>query len=563
MTNASEIVVFQESKCHPLDTSSLVERLLTSSLPPADIRAASMIHFQEYALYLDIVAEAIAHCGKDTSGELLILADQHTANHFSSFSTLASQASRIFVIGTGASVSIKEAIHRPYNDIIPQGAHIFLAASPHLAVLVAGAVESSSPVGDSLFQGGWTLQTGLVQRVFSALTGEALDDADTLHSQVGWGPDQTRLAMHLMRRCSGYLSMRQHDITQDKDELFSVLDILKAISSKRRAHDILYVFVEQVARVVNSDRCSVVRIWGSSDQGSVMASHEDATLSGQALDLAKYPELREAVTRQEKIVVNDVFANPLTAQQGEAIASAGFHALLVIPIVVADPNVGTLLLRAARHEGTFSPREVGFLEVVSEAAANALERAQLFESIQIANQRLERLAVTDGLTDLHNHRYFREQLDQELDRATRYEQPLSCMLLDVDNFKTFNDVYGHLAGDEVLREMAKRIQQCVRRTDVVARYGGEEFVVLMPQTDLTGGLAQGQRICSAIGGDPFRLSVGPLKVTVSIGVSAHGRPYLASAEDIIREADQALYRAKREGKNRVLGPENTEQEKKP
>jgi len=98
---------------------------------------------------------------------------------------------------------------------------------------------------------------------------------------------------------------------------------------------------------------------------------------------------------------------------------------------------------------------------------------------------------------------------------------------------------------------------------VVARYGGEEFVVIMPQTDLRGGMIQGERIRETIGEEPFALSAGPLNVTVSIGVSALDRQSLASPEDIIREADQALYRAKREGKNRVLGPENTECQNNP
>lgn len=563
MTHASEIVIPQEPEPAPQEKPTFVERLTSAALESEGIPTSGIIPFQEYALYLDIVAEAIAHCLRDTTGNLVILADAHTAGHFSAFEGLVQSASHVVIWGGNDTPFPSNVSVLSYDDTIRQGSHLFSAVSPELAVVVAGAIETSFVSGESLFRGGWCLEFGFADKLMSALL-SGIGCLDGIPDrEIGWRPGQTMLAMNLMGRYSNYLAVRQHDMAQDKDDLFSVLDILKAISSKRRAHDILYVFVEQIARVVSSDRCSVVRIWGSSDQGSVMASHEDVNLSGQTIDLSKYPELREAVATEEKVVINDVSTHPLTASLGEAITNAGFHSLLVIPIVVADQNVGTLLLRAARREGVFSPREIGFFEIVSEAAANALERAQLFESIQIANERLERLAITDGLTGLHNHRHFREQLEQELDRAVRYEQPLSCMLLDVDDFKNFNDTYGHLAGDEVLREMAKRIQQCVRRTDVVARYGGEEFVVIMPQTDLRGGMIQAQRICEHIGEEPFVLTVGALKATVSIGVSALDHQYLASAEDIIRQADQALYRAKREGKNRVLGPKNTEQENSP
>src|SRR5690606_13807358 len=117
-------------------------------------------------------------------------------------------------------------------------------------------------------------------------------------------------------------------------------------------------------------------------------------------------------------------------------------------------------------------REISFFEIVAEAAANALERAQLFESIQVANERLEQLAITDGLTGLYNHRHFRDRLESEFQRALRYKLPLSLLLFDVDDFKQLNDTFGHLQGDHILRELAQRTLTSVRHSDFVSRYGG-------------------------------------------------------------------------------------------
>ncbi len=559
MTQISEIVIGQNGgpESGALGKKPFVERLLSAAGVDMLSSGSGIIAFQEYALYLDVVAEALARLEEDAGHGLLLVADLHTARHFSAFQLLAGKAERVVLVGGKDATELALAEPAPPAQILEQGDHVFAACSEHMSVLVAGAIEPGKTIGESLFCGAWSVDRALVFQVAGAIVG-AVQCADIQDANATWSPVQAKLAMNMMGRYSSFLYMRQHDMARDKDDLFSVLDILKAISSKRRAHDILYVFVEQIARVVNSDRCSVVRIWGSSEEGAVMASHEDASFSGQTIELTKYPEIKEAIATEEKVVINDVTAHPLTAPHAAALTAAGFRSILVIPIVVADQNVGTLLLRAARRAGAFAPREVGFFEIVSEAAANALERAHLFESIQLANERLERLAVTDGLTGLHNHRYFREQLEQELDRARRYEQPLSCMILDVDNFKMFNDTHGHLAGDFVLREIAVRIQQCVRRTDVVARYGGEEFVVLMPQTDLRGGIAQAERVRERIAATPFAYNTGPLLVTASFGVSALDRQRSYTSEDMIREADQALYQAKRTGKNRVVGPETVE-----
>jgi two-component system cell cycle response regulator len=194
---------------------------------------------------------------------------------------------------------------------------------------------------------------------------------------------------------------------------------------------------------------------------------------------------------------------------------------------------------------------MSFFEIVSEAACNALERAHLLDSIQAANERLEHIARTDGLTGLYNRRYFHEQFNQEFERARRYETPLSCLIFDVDNFKSVNDTHGHLVGDSVLVEMANRLLRRVRSIDLTARYGGEEFVVLMPQTDRDGAATQAERVRKYVDDQPFEGLPESHHITVSIGLAVYDSKSMRSPADLLRAADQALYHAKQNGKNRV------------
>jgi two-component system cell cycle response regulator len=162
-------------------------------------------------------------------------------------------------------------------------------------------------------------------------------------------------------------------------------------------------------------------------------------------------------------------------------------------------------------------------------------------------------AITDALTGLHNRRYMETHLNSLVEQAASRGKPIAVLLLDIDYFKAINDTHGHDAGDDVLREFALRIRKSIRNIDLACRYGGEEFVIVMPETDTGVAAMVGERLRRSIAGQPFPVQQGMklLNVTLSIGIAAlNGAGDTAPA--LLKRADQALYRAKRDGRNRVV-----------
>ncbi len=189
---------------------------------------------------------------------------------------------------------------------------------------------------------------------------------------------------------------------------------------------------------------------------------------------------------------------------------------------------------------------------LNRAVRRAMQRKKLENDISESLQKLEKLAIRDGLTGLYNHRHFLEVLDKEYKKSSRHVQPLSCIMIDLDYFKSVNDNHGHQFGDLVLAESAGILKKLVRDTDFVARYGGEEFFIVLPNTLLHGALVLAERIRNAFASHTFKKGKISEVVTVSIGLSSIGDDNVSGARDLVANADKALYRAKAEGRNRVL-----------
>ncbi len=165
-------------------------------------------------------------------------------------------------------------------------------------------------------------------------------------------------------------------------------------------------------------------------------------------------------------------------------------------------------------------------------------------------QRIQELAITDGLTQVFSRRYFLERFREELVRSEKFNYSFSCLMIDIDHFKDYNDRYGHLVGDAILREVSKTIKENIRQIDLMGRYGGEEFSLILTETDKEKAELAAERIRQAIENKRIRVYNEDLKATVSIGVSTF--PIDAKdMEQLIDKADLALYQAKEAGRNKV------------
>jgi diguanylate cyclase (GGDEF)-like protein len=191
------------------------------------------------------------------------------------------------------------------------------------------------------------------------------------------------------------------------------------------------------------------------------------------------------------------------------------------------------------------------LQVSQSEVEEALERLRLQnEELQRVNEVLEQLSITDGLTRLHNHRFFQDYLTKEVKRADRTAEPLALILIDIDHFKRWNDRLGHSGGDEILRRVAEVMNSVIRGTDLLARYGGEEFALLAGNTELDGAVQLAEKIRSEIACTTFTIDPPSERdqVTVSIGVAA----YEGDRKALFDAADRALYRAKESGRDCVM-----------
>jgi len=229
---------------------------------------------------------------------------------------------------------------------------------------------------------------------------------------------------------------------------------------------------------------------------------------------------------------------------GEAIHDGSY---IGIALKVHDTTIGVLGMdNSTRH--SLSVDDMDFMTILSHQLAAGIEKSLLFSKIQHMSQH-------DDLTGLYNYRIFQERLFQEIKRRNRTHKPLSLLMLDIDNFKQFNDTYGHQAGDDVLKELSTIITHQSRSSaiDVCCRYGGEEFAVIMPELEIHNAVNVADRIRRAIENHPFSFNKQQVKgkVTVSFGVASLTDEDNLSLEELIKKADDALYRSKREGRNRV------------
>jgi diguanylate cyclase (GGDEF)-like protein len=246
--------------------------------------------------------------------------------------------------------------------------------------------------------------------------------------------------------------------------------------------------------------------------------------------------------------------HPVSHASAFPLPPAGLASVALVPLLRNRRLIGSLNL-GSRDPSRFTPLlGTDFVEHMGSIIAICLENV-------ISNEMLKYIGLTDALTGVYNRRYIDRRLLEEIARARRQSYRVSCIYIDVDHFKQVNDRFGHQAGDDVLREVASRIKAELRMSDALGRFGGEEFVALLIDADLESASMVAHRIRASVADQPFLLAEGEaLPVTVSIGVATladFGREHAIEtvAQELVAQADQALYEAKQQGRNRVISNE--------
>src|SRR5437773_1262887 len=362
----------------------------------------------------------------------------------------------------------------------------------------------------------------------------------------------------LLARVKAHIRSAQ-ELARARDEAQSraaIVDILHEVTDSLKPDEIYHILVRRVARVLQISKCSMVLAKPGDQLGVVVAAYENPMLRNLQIELVRYPEIQRALTTSRSVLVEDVTTDPLYQEervrwQREQI-TVPTRSAVALPFSMKDQQLGVFFLRTTGEDPPLTRADAQFAETVIRTAVAAIEKAYDFETAVSDKKRLEKLAATDALTGCLNRRALSEELEAELDRARRYNLALTILLADIDRFKLVNDTRGHLAGDSVLRQVGEILRREARSVDLVARYGGEEFVVVMPETALHGSVIFAERLRRRVMHHDFAdPGEDPLNLTISIGLASFPDDRVTSADSFVALADQALYRAKNEGRNLV------------
>ena len=252
-----------------------------------------------------------------------------------------------------------------------------------------------------------------------------------------------------------------------------------------------------------------------------------------------------AVRSKSLIMVGDIDTHkkPIIRRSQRAFAeNYKTNNCAIAPLICQDRVVGVLNLADKMGGDSFSCEDIVLIELFCQLVGASIGNIKLFGKIQ-------RQATTDSLTGLANHKRFYETLEKELWRSRRYGGQISLIMVDIDNLKKINDAYGHRAGDKVIKQISRKIKECIRQIDTPARYGGDEFAVILPKTSLADAVVVAERMVDAVANSPITWKNEQIPLSISVGLGQYGAD--SSPEDITSRSDRALYTAKQAGKNTV------------
>jgi len=331
-----------------------------------------------------------------------------------------------------------------------------------------------------------------------------------------------------------------HERLKEQDEETTLLNRLTAIITSSMSIQMIFeAFAQELKKVVDIDWATIALIDGSelyflalsSTVGSAWQPEERISLDGTATELA---------CRDRQAVYEADLKRYHKFWTWESHVKLGIRSVVYLPLSVTDRTIGSLIL-ASRKPNAYSSKRIQLLEKVALQIAAPVENAQLYTQ-------LEQKSRLDGLTGLFNRRHFEERLRDEISRHSRYGDVFSIFMLDLDNFKAYNDAYGHPAGDLLLNQVGRIIGSSVRNADQPFRYGGDEFVVILPQSATDDAYVVAERVREHIAREMEKRAI---TITCSIGLASYPTDGVVS-DELVDVADTALYHAKRNGGNRIF-----------
>ncbi|HEY9626805.1 MAG TPA: diguanylate cyclase [Coleofasciculaceae cyanobacterium] len=336
-----------------------------------------------------------------------------------------------------------------------------------------------------------------------------------------------------------------------------LIQIAQRIRQSLRLSDILNTTVTEVRHFLGCDRVLIYRLWtdGTGSAVSEAVTPEWEPILGRTFPAEVFPTEYHELYKQGRIrAIADAKNERVTPCLVEFLDQLQVKAKLVVSLMQGNALWGLLIAHHCSEPRVWQSFEIDLLTSLATQLTIAIQQAELYDRLQGANQELQHLATFDSLTGIANRRRFDEHLDTTWLQMARAHQPVSLLLCDIDCFKLYNDTYGHQTGDHCLQQVAKAINRAAQRpTDLVARYGGEEFAVILTNTDTKGAIAVAEKIRAEV--EALKIvhansGVGQ-HVTLSLGVASTIPASTASTTMLIALADEALYQAKKRGRNQV------------
>jgi len=344
-----------------------------------------------------------------------------------------------------------------------------------------------------------------------------------------------------------YVYIKKQKRTAEKcktavNDLKLVQELGKEISSKLQMSELLPAIMDAFVKAGDVSKGSLMLYDRERD---ILEIHSSVGLSDRA---RKYIKLKigEGIAGRVAETGKPILVNDTTGARmykdffSEDSRGRPQETILSMPLIFKGEVLGVITLDAKKSGGQFIRNDERLLSILALQAAVSINNARMYE-----------MAITDDLTKLYSKRHFIIRLQEEVEKARRYDRPLSLLFVDIDHFKEFNDTYGHQLGDRALQHLGGVIKKTTRAADISGRYGGEEFVIILPETARESALILAERLRKNIEKQSFVSRGNEYRITVSIGIGEY-KAKMTSPSQLISEADKNLYKAKQKGRNRVV-----------